>query len=67
MIRSSDEIVDKINNTRLDDIQQLVNTSNWTPLTIFLNFLLTEPNSEPNCLVNISERKTIFYEIYFVF
>ena len=34
-----------------DDIQQLINTSNWIPITIFLNFLLTDPNSDPSHLV----------------
>jgi hypothetical protein len=34
-----------------DDIQQLINTSNWAPLTIFLNFLLTDANSDPSHLV----------------
>lgn len=35
-----------------EDIQQLINTSNWVPLTIFLNFLLTDPNSDPRYLVS---------------
>jgi hypothetical protein len=34
-----------------DDIQQLINTSNWIPLTIFLNFLLTDTNSDPSHLL----------------
>jgi hypothetical protein len=34
-----------------DDIQQLINTSNSIPLTIFLNFLLTDANSDPSHLV----------------
>ncbi|CAM4747348.1 unnamed protein product [Rotaria magnacalcarata] len=34
-----------------DDIQQSINSSNWIPLTIFLNFLLHDTNSEPNHLL----------------
>ncbi|CAF1268688.1 unnamed protein product [Adineta steineri] len=34
-----------------DDIQQLINTSNWIPLTIFLNFLLTDTHSDPSHLL----------------
>ena len=34
-----------------DDIQQFMNTSNWISLTIFLNFLLTDSNHDPNYLV----------------
>ncbi|CAF3375281.1 unnamed protein product [Rotaria sp. Silwood1] len=34
-----------------DDIQQSINTSNWIPLTIFLNFLLNDTNSDPSHLL----------------
>ncbi|CAF3659746.1 unnamed protein product [Rotaria sordida] len=34
-----------------DDIQQSIHTSNWIPLTIFLNFLLTDTNSDPSHLL----------------
>ncbi|UJR10393.1 hypothetical protein I4U23_014597 [Adineta vaga] len=34
-----------------DDIQQLINTSNWIPLTIFMNFLLTDTNNDPSHLL----------------
>ena len=35
-----------------DDIQQLINTSNWIPITMFLNFLLTDGNSDASHLVS---------------
>ncbi|CAF2521165.1 unnamed protein product [Rotaria sp. Silwood2] len=34
-----------------DDIQQSINTSNWIPLTLFLNFLLNDTNSDPSHLL----------------
>ena len=37
--------------TSFDDIQQSINTSNWSSLTVFLNYLLTDSNSDPNYLV----------------
>jgi len=45
------EIPSKATVTSFDDIFQLVNTTNWSPLTVFLNFLLTDPAHEPNCLL----------------
>ncbi|CAF0847780.1 unnamed protein product [Adineta ricciae] len=34
-----------------DDLQLLINTTNWIPITIFLNFLLTDTNSDPSHLL----------------
>ncbi|CAF3882877.1 unnamed protein product [Rotaria sp. Silwood2] len=45
------EIQPKTSISSFDDIQQFINTSNWAPLSVFLNFLLTDPNSDPSYLL----------------
>ncbi|CAF4439339.1 unnamed protein product, partial [Adineta steineri] len=46
------ELPSKTSISSFDDIQQFINVSNWAPLTVFLSFLLNDPNSDSNCLVN---------------
>ncbi len=49
-----DDIPDvKTSITSFEDIQQSINTSNWSSLTVFLNYLLTDSNSDPNYLVKL--------------
>ncbi|CAF3477049.1 unnamed protein product [Rotaria sordida] len=45
------EIQSKTSISSFDDIQQFINTSNWAPLSVFLNFLFTDPNSDPSYLL----------------
>ncbi|CAF3384447.1 unnamed protein product [Rotaria sp. Silwood1] len=45
------EIQPKTSISSFDDIQQFINTSHWAPLSVFLNFLLTDPNSDPSYLL----------------
>lgn len=46
-----------------DDIQQLISTSNWIPITIFLNFLLTDTNSDPSHLVDFLDQRSIVFRL----
>ncbi|CAF4001732.1 unnamed protein product, partial [Rotaria magnacalcarata] len=45
------EIQSKTSISSFEDIRLFINKSNWAPLSVFLHFLLTDSNSDPNYLL----------------